>query len=223
MRLKHSKLTHIQTNKLVEHFVAGTPARTACLLVGVNKITATHFYHRLRVVISDWLAEEAAELAGEIEVDESYFGGVRKGKRGRGAAGKVPVFGLLKRGGRVFVLPVKDTKSDTLIPIIACKVQPDSVVYTDSFRAYDQLDVTDFHHMRINHSKLFADRENHINGIENFWNQAKRHLRRYNGIPRQNFHLFIKEREWRFNYGPTDQLLKILRAWLKPYAKSSKS
>ena len=116
-----------------------------------------------------------------------------------------------------------DTRSDTLIPIIACKVQPDSVVYTDSFRAYDQLDVTDFHHMRINHSKLFADRENHINGIENFWNQAKRHLRRYNGIPRQTFHLFIKECEWRFNFGPPDQLLKTLRTWLKLYAKTSKS
>ncbi|MEM9168112.1 MAG: IS1595 family transposase [Pseudomonadota bacterium] len=223
MRLKHSKLTHIQTNKLLEHFVAGTPARTACLLVGVNKITATQFYHRLRVIIAERLAEEAAELAGEIEVDESYFGGVRKGKRGRGAAGKVPVFGLLKRGGRVFVLPVKDTRSDTLIPIIACKVQPDSVIYTDSFRSYDQLDVTDFHHMRINHSKLFADRENHINGIENFWNQAKQHLHRYNGIPRQHFHLFIKECEWRFNYGPPDQLLKTLRTWLRPYAKPSKS
>ncbi|MEL6365538.1 MAG: IS1595 family transposase, partial [Pseudomonadota bacterium] len=71
--------------------------------------------------------------------------------------------------------------------------------------------------------KLFADRENHINGIENFWNQAKRYLRRYNGIPRQNFHFFIKECEWRFNYGPPDQLLITLRAWLKPYAKSSKS
>ncbi len=55
------------------------------------------------------------------------------------------------------------------------------------------------------------------------WNQAKRHLRRYNGILRQHFHLFIKEWEWRFNYGPPDQLLKTLRAWLKPYAKSSKS
>jgi transposase len=128
---------------------------------------------------------------------------VRKGKRGRGAAGKIPVFRLLKRGGPVFVLSVKDTKSDTLIAIIAGKVQPDSVVYTDSFRDYDQLDITDFRHMRINHSRLFADRGNHINGIENFWNQAKRHLRRYNGIPRQHFLLFIKECEWRFNYGST--------------------
>ena len=65
--------------------------------------------------------------------------------------------------------------------------------------------------MRINHSRLFADRENHINAIENFWNQAKRCLHRYNGIPRQNFHLFIKECECRYNYGPSDQLLKTLR------------
>jgi len=219
MRLKHSRLTHNQTNRLIEHFVAGTPARTAAALIGVNKDTAATFYHRLRTVIAENLAAEAGELAGEIEVDESYFGGVRKGKRGRGAAGKTPVFGLLKRGGHVFVLPVKDTKSGTLIPIIACKVQPDSVVYTDSFRAYDQLDITDFHHMRINHSNLFADRENHINGIENFWNQAKCHLRRYNGIPRQHFHLFIKECEWRFNYGPPGGLLQTLRKWLKPYSK----
>ena len=141
------------------------------------------------------------------------FGGVRKGKRGRGAAGKVPVFGLLKRGGKVFTMAVKDTKSDTLIPIIACKVQPDSIVYTDSYRTYDVLDITDFHHFRINHSKLFADRHNHINGIENFWNQAKRHLRKYNGIPKKNFDLFLKECEWRFNYRPVANLTKTLNKW----------
>ena len=219
MRLSHSKLTHNQTNKLIEHFVAGTTARTTALLVGVNRNSVNLFYMKLRVVIHDNLCEETEEFEGEVEVDESYFGGHRKGKRGRGAAGKVAVFGLLKRGGKVFTLPVENTKSNTLVPIIAWKVQPDSIVYTDSYRSYDVLDITDFHHMRINHSKLFADRQNHINGIENFWNQAKRHLRRYNGIPRQNFHLFLKECEWRFNYGPPDQLLKTLKIWLKPYQK----
>jgi transposase len=42
-------------------------------------------------------------LAGEIQVDGSYFGGARKGKCGRGAFVKVPVFGLLKRGGNIYV------------------------------------------------------------------------------------------------------------------------
>ena len=98
-------------------------------------------------------------------------------------AGKVPVFGLLKRNGRVYVAIIPNVSSATLFPIIRDKIRPDSIVYTDSFSSYDALDVSEFHHVRINHSELFADQANHINGIENFWNQAKRHLRSFNGIP----------------------------------------
>ena len=163
--------------------------------------TAILFFHKLREVIADNLAAEAPDLmAGEIEVDESYFGGARKGKRGRGAAGKTPVFGLLKRGGKVYAVTIPNARRETLLPIIENKIQPDSIVYTDSFQVYDVLDVSDFHHVRINHSQLFAEDRNHINGIENFWNQAKRHLRRYNGIPKHHFHFYLKECEWRFNY-----------------------
>ncbi len=54
------------------------------------------------------------------------------------------------------------------------------------------LDVSDFHHFRINHSKLFADRHNHINGIENFWNQAKRHMSKFNGVPKAQFGLYLR-------------------------------
>jgi transposase len=60
---------------------------------------------------------------------------------------------------------------------------------------------------------LFADKNNHINGIENFWNQSKRHLRRYNGIPKEHFHLFLKECEWSFNYRPVANLNAILQKW----------
>ena len=61
--------------------------------------------------------EDMSPVQGEIEVDESYFGGKRKGKRGRGAAGKIPVFGLLKRGGKMYTKVIDDTKSQTLIPL----------------------------------------------------------------------------------------------------------
>jgi len=198
----------------LKYFCAGTTARSAAELTGVNRNTAILFFHKLREVIFDELAAAAPGLmGGEIEVDESYFGGRRKGKRGRGAAGKVPVFGLLKRGGKVHVVVIPNARTDTLFPIIKDKVRPDSIVYTDSFGAYDVLDVSEFHHVRINHSELFADEANHINGIENFWNQAKRHLRRYNGIPQQHFHLFIKECEWRFNHRPVANLTKVLQHW----------
>ena len=51
------------------------------------------------------------------------------------------------------------------------------------------------------------------NGIQNFWNQAKRVLRKYNGIERQSFPLFVKEYEFRFNFGTPKEQLKILRIW----------
>ena len=182
----------------------------------MNRNTAILFYHKLREVIFAHLAAEtSAPMFGEIEADESYFGGRRKGKRGLGAAGKVPVFGLLKRGGKVHVDIVSDTSisASSLLTVIKEKIRPDSIVYTDCYKVYDVLDVSEFHHRRINHPQFFAKEGNHINGIENFWNQAKQHLRSYNGIPRQHFHLFIKECEWRFNYRPAANLCKVLTAW----------
>jgi transposase len=200
---------------LVRHFVAATPARAAAQVVGVNRHTATLFFHRLREVIAVNLSRSSPELlAGEVELDESYFGGHRKGKRGRGAAGKVPVFGLLKRGGKVHAVMITNASRDTLLPIIKQRVKPDSIVYTDSFSAYDVLDVTGFRHQRINHRERFVDSRSHINGIENFWNQAKRYLRRYNGVPKANFHLYLKECEWRFNYRPAAKALAVLQMWL---------
>ncbi|WP_131800428.1 transposase, partial [Glaesserella parasuis] len=71
----------------------------------------------------------------------------------------------------------------------------------------------EFHHERINHSELFAVKQNHINGIENFWSQAKRILRKYNGIDRKSFPLFLKECEFRFNFGTPKEQLKTLRKW----------
>ncbi|WP_130730053.1 IS1595 family transposase [Komagataeibacter xylinus] len=200
--------------RLLEHFVAGTPARSAAELVGVNRNTATLYYRKLREIIAEQIARDAP-FSGEIEVDESYFGGHRKGKRGRGAAGKVAVFGLLKRSGRVHAVMIPNAGHQTLMSLIRQKVLPDSIVYSDSWHAYDKLDVSEFHHERVDHSRHFTQGRNHINGIENFWSQAKRHLRRYNGIPRKDFHLFLAECEWRFNIRSPAKLMKILAEWAK--------
>jgi len=214
--MKKSRLSTVKQNKLIEYFVAGVTARCAADLVGVNRKTGGYYFHRLREIIFLNLSQEAEEyFGGEVEVDESYFGGRRKGQRGRGAAGKVPVFGLLKRGGKVYTKIIPDASSATLMPIIKEKVKPDSIVYSDCWRGYNVLDVSEFKHYRINHSKLFADKKNHINGIENFWNQAKRQLRKFNGVPKDHFYLFLKECEWRFNNSKPQAQLKQLKQWVK--------
>ena len=216
--MRKSRLSTYKQGRLIEHFVSGSTARIASSIVGVNKSTAAYFYHRLRQIITYELEKEGAEIFdGEIEVDESYFGGHRKGRRGRGAGGKTPVFGLLKRGGKVYTKVIPDASSATLFPIIERKVIPDSIVYSDCWKGYNVLDVSEFRHFRINHSKLFADKKNHINGIENFWNQAKRHMRKFNGVPKQHFGFYLKECEWRFNNSdPSAQLIQI-RQWVKTY------
>ena len=210
---RKSRLKPRQQAKLITFFVAGTTARAASEILGAQSNTSIHFFMRLRKLIASKLPSYV--LSGDVEADESYFGGLRKGKRGRGATGKIAVFGLLKRGGKVYTAIIPDAKTETLLPIIEEKVLPESIVYTDAFRSYDALDVSAFRHRRINHSSLFADKETHINGIENFWNQAKRDMRKYNGIKKSNFYYFLKECEWRFNGGNHQTLLKQLKYWYK--------
>ena len=201
MKLRKSRISWYKQKQLIEHFVAGTTARCTSELLHMNRNTVWLYFHRLRTIIAYELALASDEMfCDEIEVDESYFGGIRKGKRGWGARDKTPVFGLLKRGGKVYTKVIADAKQRTLMPIIKDKVVSDSIVYSDSWKGYNALDVSEFKHMRINHSKEFANKQNHINGIENFWNQAKRHMRKFNGIQKDNFVLYLKECEWRFNH-----------------------
>jgi len=202
--------------RLLEHSALGTTARAAAELVRVSRNTVNRFYLALRRIIAEEM-EKAAPLHGEVEVDESYSGSKRKVKRGRGAAGKVPVFGLSKHSRRAYTPPLPNAKAKTLMPILESRVVPSVIVYTDSFASYDVIDVSTFHHRRIDHGKAFVavrDRKRHINGIENFWNQAKRHLRRYNGIPRKSFYYFLKECEWRFN-GGNHEVHRGLLGWAR--------
>lgn len=214
--MRKSRLSQAKQQRLIELFISGATARTAAALVDVHRNTAAYYFQRLRQLISQTVEDETP-FFGEIEVDESYFGGHRKGKRGRGAAGKVPVFGILKRGGKVYTKVISDTRSATLMRIMEEKIVPDSIVYTDSLYSYNVLDVSAFHHVRVNHSYLFAEGRNHINGIENFWNQAKRHLRRFNGIPKEQFGLFLKECEWRFNNPDPRAQLAMLKKLVKDH------
>ena len=143
MERRRCKITDNKQSRLLEMFVGGVTARTAADLVGVNRHTATLFYQKIRSMIAFELEDESP-FCGKIELDESYFGGHRKGKRGRGSGGKIPVFGILKRGGKVYTKVIPDASSATLMPIIEQKICPDSIVYTDCWTAYNAIDVAKF-------------------------------------------------------------------------------
>ncbi len=216
--IKNSKLTNRQLNQLIGYFALEVPASRAAKVMLINRHSAERVYH----VIRRCLARECelhSPLGGEVECDESYFGGRHKGKRGRGAAGKVPVFGLLKRNGKVYTRIVEDVSRKTLRQIIKTKVVPESVIYTDSFRSYDGLVLDGFKHYRINHQQCFVmSKRNHINGIENFWGYAKTKLKSYYGVRREHFYFYLKEMEFRFNYRKAANLAALIKKIVRKHA-----
>lgn len=215
--IKNSKLTNRQLNELVKYFALEVPASRAAKVMGVNRHSAERVYQ----VIRRCLARECelhSPFGGEVEADESYFGGRRKGPRGRGAAGKVPVFGLLKRNGKVYTRIVEDVSRKTLRQTIRTKVIPESVIYTDSFRSYDGLVLDGFKHLRINHQECFAkSRRRHINGIENFWGYAKTKLKSYYGVSREHFYFYLKEMEFRFNNRKAADLAALIKKTVRTH------
>jgi transposase-like protein len=146
----------------------------------------------------------------------SYFGAKRvRGKRGRGAAGKTPVFGMKKREGGVYVEIVKNCSKDELMPIIQGKILENSTIHTDGWRAYDGLILNGYDHYRVFHShNEFARGKCHVNGIEAFWSYCKRRLSKFNGMDSEKFILHLKECEFRYSNRDCDLyqiLLKMIR------------
>jgi len=150
--------------KILQHFCVDIPASKTAALLGYNRHTIERYYTLFRERILEHQHREMQPFAGEVELDESYFGARRiRGKRGRGAAGKTPVFGVLKRGGKVFVTVVKCCSKSELMPIIQGQILESSTVYTDGWRAYDGLIVNGYDHYRVFHSEdEFARGKCHI-------------------------------------------------------------
>ena len=213
--MNRSKISEAKFRQFVKLFSLDLDAGQIAALTGLNRNTVNRYLVGLRVRIAEF-CEEASPVNGQVEVDESYFGGRHSGKRGRGADGKVIVFGLFKRNGRVYTEIIPDVKAKTLQSIIRGRVSVDSVIHSDRWRGYDGLvDVGYEKHFRVDHGKgEYVAGTSHINGIEGFWGFSKTRLSKFRGIPKSHFYLHLKECEFRFNYRAEDTyhlLLNIVR------------
>jgi transposase-like protein len=206
-----SKISEAKFRQLVRCFALDLDARQTSALTGLNRNTVNRYYLLIRQRIAEF-CERESPFSGEIEVDESYFGGKRiKGKRGRGAYGKTPVFGIFQRKGKVYTEVVPDCAKATLQAIIRGRVDLDSIIHSDGWRGYNGLvDLGYKKHYRVQHGQNeFARGRCHINGIESFWSFAKRRLMKFHGVPGKTFYLHLKECEFRFNYRG-DELYAII-------------
>lgn len=195
-----SHISEVKFRQLIKCFSLDLNAYETSKLTSISHVSCKKIYQKLRIYIfTNLLNNETSK--GEFELDESYFGAKRiRGKRVRGAAGKTPVFGLLKRDGNVYVQIVENCSRAELMPIIEGKILESSTIHTDGWKAYDGLVLNGYDHYRVFHSKdEFVRGKSHVNGIESFWSYTKRRLSQFNGLRDEMFYLHLKESEFRFN------------------------
>ncbi len=204
--MRYSRLSRYKIKKIIECFGEDITASSASKILKLNRKTVNAYYNEFREKILAYSLKEQEKELGEFELDESYFGARRvRGKRGRGAAGKTPVFGLLKRNGKVFVTVVPNCSREELMPIIQGKILEGSTIHTDGWKAYDGLILNGYNHYRVfHHENEFARGKSHVNGIECFWSYAKRRFSIFNGLTDDKFILHLKESEARFNHRDDD-------------------
>ena len=215
--IKYSKLSSQEIRKLLELFLNDFTATQTSILLGKSRNTINRYYGIFRDEIVKLSIQESKEY-WEYEVDESYFWARRvRGKRGRWAAGKTPVFWLLKRNWNVYVSIVEDCSKEELMPIIQGKVLEWSTIHSDGWASYDGLILNGYDHYRVYHShNEFVRWKSHVNGIEAFWSFAKRRMMKLNWIRADKFHLHLKECEFRYNYrNKKEKAIKLLLKKLK--------
>ena len=186
MQNKYIKRSHISEKKfreIIKYFSYDETSNKTAIYTEISRNTINKVFDKIRKRICS-LSANSSKDSGEFELDESYFGAKRvRGKRGRGAAGKTPVFGLLKRDGKVYVEIVKNCTREQLLPIIQGKILEGSTINTDGWKAYDGLVLNGYTHHRVFHShNEFARGKCHVNGIESFWSYCKRRLAKFNGL-----------------------------------------
>lgn len=196
-------------HRLLDLFALGVPSYRQRFRSATSAASRERFYRLVRACCA--LTEQLREpFEGAVECDETLFGGARKGKRGWGAAGKVLVFGLVKRNGEVRAMPVASRDRVTIMRVIEAHTREGALYYTDEWHAYATLKLRG-NHVRIRKEKGRPAGRDHINGIEGFWSYAKNWLYPYRGVPRQYFHLYLGEVCYRFNHRDDDLKPLFLR------------
>jgi len=200
--------------EIIISFVEQRPALQVSVEMGVSYQVVSRVFKQIRELLFLQCELEGKKLSGEVEIDESYFGGTRKGKKGRGAAGKSVVLGILERNGKVYTKIVYSLTAENLLGIIRAKTRKGSVFYTDKFKSYTSLKQFG-KHRTVNHSKSLVEKttRNHINGIEGFWSYTKHKLYNYHGVSKANFGLYLKEMEYRFNHRSENILEPIMKLY----------
>ena len=173
--------------------------------IGITQKSAWFVLHRIRTAMQVGSIEK---LSGEIEVDETFVGGLGKNmhrsKRKElnikpGGSSKTAVMGMVQRRGRVKAKVIKRTTRETLHGEIEASVEAGSTVMTDEFPSYRQMS-EDYVHEVVNHSREYVKGNIHTNSIENFWSLLKRTIKgTYISVAPEHLQAYVTEQVFRYN------------------------
>lgn len=157
-------------------------------------------------------------LSGVVEVDETYIGGRRKGFRGRGAANKTAVLGMIERGGSAVAIPVEGVDSDEFHYQIDYQVKKGSLLVTDEWPGYNNLRALGLKHHRVPHHKTYVRGKKHTNTVEGFWSLLKRRIRAiHTWVSPRYLEYYLAEACIRYNLrGDDNRFDKLLKLSVQP-------
>jgi len=180
--------------------------------------TAWRMFHQIRKL----LQENIADLKGEVEADETYFGGRKRGRQYRGGRGKQPIHGMTERGGRVVAKVVENVSTPSLLKNVRAHVLPATMIYTDEALQYNRLGSLGYKHKRINHlAQVYVQGDVHTNTIEGFWSLLKRGISGvYHAVSAKHLQRYLDEYAFRYNHrnDPHPMFETLLRQNWSPQA-----
>ena len=171
--------------------------------IGVTYKCAWRMMHQIRSL----MGEELPYMTGTVEVDETYVGGKRKGKRGRGAAGKTVVVAALERGGNVLPVVVERTDAQTVESVIELAASKEAKIMTDEYSSYNGVEAAGYAHDTVNHgAEQWTKGDVHTQNIEGFWSQMKRSIDgTHHHVSKQHLQKYADEYAFRFNRRHSEQ------------------
>ena len=167
----------------------GVAAKELQRHLGVTYKTAWRMARQIRKLMED----EGFTLSGNVEADETYIGGYRKG--GYGGRGKAPVLGFKERGGNLHARHIPARQSGYILKEIADRIKPGSRLLTDKFRVYRQAERMGYRHESVDHwKKEYVRGDVHTNNLEGFWSQVKRSVNgTYHSVSLKHLHSYVDE------------------------------
>ncbi len=182
---------------------------------GVTYKTAWRMFKQIRTLL-----QEERMLDGAVEVDETYFGGERRG-HARRLDNKKPILGMVQRNGAVVALVADNVKAETVIPEIHKYVLPSTTIYTDTASWYNTVQgERRYRHKRINHSAgVYVMGDIHTNSVEGFWSLIKRGIGGvYHSVSLKYLQNYLDEYSFRYSHRKDVEpmFLTFLRQIAKP-------